>query len=669
MSALDRLAHEAGLLTRWEDAAGQPQEVSAATLRLVLGALGLPAETPDEIVVSHRRLARMRGEGARRFVTAQVNETIALPDGVEGPATLTLENGEQSALDLTGREIGGIVSPGYHRLLHAGGETTLAVAPERCRAPGDILPGDRGWGVTVQLPSLRRAGQVDAAFGDLGTLAEAAAALGREGADLIAISPVHAQFPADPRRFSPYSPSSRRFLNVLLADPALAGGGPEQDRTQGRACGDDLIDWEAAIPERIALLRRLFDASSPAARRDLAQPGQGSHEDLACHALHDALHAHFAARGRHGWRDWPEEYRRPEGAAAAAFAATHPDEIAFHGWLQGLARRSLFAAQSTARGAGMACGIVTDLAVGVDPAGADCWARPEAFLEGLSVGAPPDLLGPEGQDWGLTTFNPLTLHADSFRAFRETLSAAMDGAGGVRIDHVLGLGRLWVVPHGQPSSQGCYLTMPQRDLLNVLALESWRRDCIVIGEDLGTVPAGLRDELRARHLCGMRVLWFERDGDGGFTDPAGWTAEAAAMTSTHDVPTLAGWWQERDLDWAQALGRGTGDADETASRAAREADKARLWRVLCYAGHAAGPPPADPAPFVTAAIAHIAASACELALVPLEDIAGLAEQPNLPGTIDSHPNWRRRMPQATAQLLARPEVAGRIAALRQRGAT
>ncbi|WP_296719864.1 4-alpha-glucanotransferase [Erythrobacter sp.] len=659
MSALDRLAREAGLLPRWEDAAGTAQAVSAETLEVVLAALGLPASNPDEISASHRRLADMRAEGARRFITATIGETIALPVGIERPAALVLENGERREVDPAARTIAGIAEPGYHRLLHGSGETIIAVAPERCLALRDIVPSGRAWGIAVQLPSLREHRTQESAFGDLGTLAHAAEALGRSGADLLAISPIHALFPADARRFSPYAPSSRRFLNVLLADPALAGG---ESEAEALAREDDLIDWEVAIPDRLARLRHLFDRASPDERRRIAAPDHVSDDELAVHALHDALHAHFASEGMHGWREWPAEYRRPDSAAAKAFAAEHPAEIAFYGWLQSLANHSLLTAQRAAQGAGMACGIITDLAVGVDPGGADCWTRPEAFLEGLSVGAPPDLLGPDGQDWGLTTFNPLTLHADGFRAFRETLAAAMDNAGGVRIDHMLGLGRIWVVPHGYPSSHGCYLTMPQRDLMNVLALESWRHRCIVIGEDLGTVPPGFRETMKARHVHGMRVLWFERGENGAFTDPASWTREAAAMTSTHDVPTLAGWWQGRDLDWAQALGRIT---NATGSRHQRETDKAVLWRVLCDTGLAEGPPPVDAAPFVSAAIAHVAASACDLALVPLEDLAGLAEQPNLPGTIDEHPNWRRRMPDSVKAMLAWPDVAARVAALKE----
>jgi len=650
MSALQRLAREAGLQVRWEDAAGRAQEVSERSLVKVLSALGLPASTGPEIAASRQHLENLREEAAARFITARVGDIIALPSTLEGRATLCLESGESREIDLSSGQLEGLDEPGYHRLLHGRGETVIALAPTRCFALSDIAPGLRPWGVSVQVPSLRC--EDDKPFGDLGTLAATATALAERGADLLAISPVHALFPADPARFSPYGPSSRRFLNVVLADPSLAEAGPDEGDT-GESGSGELIDWTEAIPRRLERLRRAFDAMDEERRARLVRSAHLSEADLAAHALHDALHAHFAAEGRFGWREWPEQYRRPASEAVAAFAAENEREIAFYAWLQGLAETGLAAAHRAAQEAGMAIGLVTDLAVGIDPSGADCWDSPDAYLEGLSVGAPPDLLGPEGQDWGLTTFNPLTLHKTRFRALRETLSAAMAHAGGVRIDHVLGLRRVWVVPHGAPSSEGCYLAMPQREFADILALESWRHGCIVIGEDLGTVPDGLREEMAASNILGMRVLWFERDEDGRFTDPAGWDRKAVAMTTTHDLPTLAGWWLGRDREWARRIGRKI-PADEE-----RTAERSRIWECL----GAGGEPPEDAAPFVTAAIAHVAGSACDMALVPLEDIAGLEEQPNLPGTIDQHPNWRRRLPESTGAMLTRPEVAERIAAL------
>ena len=658
MSALADLAAEAGLQPRWVAADGEPHEVSEETLRTVLVALGLPASSDDEINGSRHRLGEKRRRAAQSFRTATLGEEITLSSPLRGPATLHFESGAARPVDIEDGRLSAIDEPGYHRLVHGDGETILAVAPPRCFGIGDLACEGRPWGASAQLPSLR-AGE-PTPFGDFATLRGAAQALVREGADILAISPVHALFPADPTRYSPYGPSSRTFLNVLFADPGLVGAELPSSGEQGA-----LIEWEREIPRRLAELRRIFDSLDTSGRKRFARIERVPEAEQRMHALFDALDAHFRAQRLYGWRAWPAEYHDPQGSAARAFARSNSEEIKFRSWLQGLAERSLAAAQNAARQGGMVCGIITDLAVGIDPGGSDSWRRPDAYLRGLSVGAPPDPLGPEGQDWGLTTFDPLTLPLDHFRAFRDTLAAAMANAGGVRIDHVLGLRRIWVVPHGRPSTEGCYLSFPQTDLFRILALESWRHRAIVVGEDLGTVPEGLREEMCAAGISGMRVLWFERDQNGYFTDPAGWDRAAAAMTSTHDLPTLAGWWAGRDIEWTWRIGRESRFASEVEEHEDRQRERERLWQRLVASGHAEGscPPREEPEPFVTAACAHVAASACELALIPLEDLFGLLEQPNLPGTTDQHPNWRRRLPDSVAELLARPEVAARVRAI------
>lgn len=248
-----------------------------------------------------------------------------------------------------------------------------------------------------------------------------------------------------------------------------------------------------------------------------------------------------------------------------------------------------------------------------------------------------------------------------FDAFIRTVRATLCHAGGIRIDHALGLKRLWVIPDGGTAADGAYLSMPFDDLLRILAIESHRADAVVIGEDLGTVPPGFREAMAARTIYGMRVLPFERAADGAFTDPAGWDACAVAMTGTHDTPTLAGWWTGRDITWAHKLKRS--DGDEGAERVRRIGDRKKLWTAATAAGVATGPMPNDPAPAVDAALALTTTAACPLLIVPIEDLVGLEEQPNLPGTTDEHPNWRRRLPDTTAALLARPEVARRTALL------
>jgi 4-alpha-glucanotransferase len=287
------------------------------------------------------------------------------------------------------------------------------------------------------------------------------------------------------------------------------------------------------------------------------------------------------------------------------------------------------------------------------------WSHREDLLVGLSVGAPPDELNADGQAWGLTTFSPRALRRGGYAPFIAMLRAALRHAGGLRIDHVLGLNRLWLVPRGAAPTQGAYLRYPLDDLLGLVALESWRHRAVMIGEDLGTVPAGFRERMDAAGLLGLRVLWFERE-HGLYTDPSRWSARAVATTSTHDVATVRGWWLGRDLDWQARLGRRVDGAQRAQERRA-------LWAAFGHAGVAGGAQPADddPAPVLDAAVRHVARARSELAVVPLEDLVGEAEQPNLPGTLDEHPNWRRRHGAPTPELLAQPAVAARLDSLRR----
>lgn len=655
MRPLDKLAREAGLLAQWEDYTGAPQRVADEALVRILGALGLDAGSERAIEESRARL-REESRQPEPLITADAGWPIVLPAAFRR-GRLALESGE-------GREVGPgapltIAEPGYHRLESDSGIMTIAVAPERRFGIGDVAGGRRVWGAAVQLPSLRDArGE---AIGDFGALARFATAAAAVGADAVAISPVHALFPADASRFSPYAPSTRLFLNVLLGDPSLLG-----DVEAAEPC--ELIDWESASPARLARLRRLYDRRTEETRSAVAHFAEAGGEALRRHAIYDALHAHFfATEHRGGWQAWPAEYHDPAGDAVARFAAEHAEEVGFHLFLQWLADRSLAGAQQAARDAGMAIGLIADLAVGMDAGGSQAWGDPAGLLSTLSVGAPPDQLGPDGQDWGITTFSPRGLKATGFTAFIHTIRSALRHAGGVRIDHALGLRRLWVVPHGASSGEGAYLSCPETDLMRLLALEAWRHRAIIVGEDLGTVPRGFRGIMEQHAMLGMRVLWFERTRSGGFAAPERYSRTAAAMTSTHDLPTVAGWWRGRDIDWGWRLGRTSRFESTEAEQQDRTADRSRLWRAARRAGVASGPEPQpdQPGAAVDAAVAYVGRTRSELAILPVEDLLGLEEQPNLPGTTTEHPNWRRRCPVAAEDAFAAPDVARRIERLNQ----
>ncbi len=659
--ALLDLAGAAGIAVRWRDVQGAEHDVAEPTLHAVLQALGHATGSAAQIADS-LAAARQLPAHLPPLVTADAGARVLL---AARPARthLVLEDGRRfdgwAEEAPGGAAIPAILEPGYHRLTLGEQETIIAVAPPRCTTLRDLLPGGRAVALAAQIYALRRRG--DAGIGDFAALGDFVEAAARHGVHGVAISPVHAQFSADPSRFGPYAPSSRVALNVLHA-PLPEGDAAWQ--AQARALeAADLVDWPAASVARLARLRTLFAQASadPALMAQFAAFRAGQGEGLERHAVFEALHAHLFGSdpALWHWRNWPAPWRACRSPEVAAFAEAHRHEVDFHAFLQFLADRGLAEAQARARAAGMAVGLISDLAVGTDGGGSHCWARPRETLMDLTVGSPPDMFQRAGQNWGLAAFSPRGLVSCGFAAFLEMLRAALAHAGGVRIDHSMGLHRLWVIPEGACATEGAYLRFPETDLLRLIALESQRARAIVVAEDLGTLPDGFQWRLQQAGIAGMRVLWFERDQADHFTDPAHWTQQAAAMTTTHDLPTVAGWWQGRDIDWRAQLDPATPRAAEDAGRAQ---DRQRLWQAMQQSGAAQGEaPPADaPQPAVDAAIAHVAGSACDLMILPLEDVLGLTEQPNLPNTVDEHPNWRRRLPGPAAALLEGNEAAARL---------
>ncbi len=656
-TALAGLARDAGVMPRWTDAFGKDHDVAPDTLRAVLRSLGLDGSDDRAIAASRAALS----ESARALpplVTAVVGQRIRLPVAAARYA-MRLEDGrrfdghaEEAA---GGCSIPAILEPGYHEVALGEASTTVAVAPHRCFTVGDATGGRAAWGLAVQLYALRRDG--DGGIGDFAALGDFVRNAAAHGADAVTISPVHAQFSADPDRFSPYSPSSRVALNVLHAPLDFAG---ETAAALSRA---GLVDWPAAGRARLAALRDAFAGMDPATRDAFAAWRAAAGDSLEQHARFEAIHAHMLAAGKPWyWRDWPEEYRSPASPAVQAFAATHEAEVTAHAYMQFAAERGLGLAQDAARRAGMAIGLIADLAVGTDPGGSHCWSRQDETLLGMTVGAPPDLLSRDGQNWGLAAFSPRGLAQRGFAAYLEMLRAALRHAGGVRIDHGLGLHRLWVVPEGAGSKDGAYISFPERDLMRLIALESLRHRAIVLAEDLGTVPEGFQDRLRESGIAGMRVLWFERDKSDRYVPPAHWTREASAMSGTHDLATVAGWWRGRDIDWRAKLDL---VRDEAKERRQRADDRIALWDAMTASGAAHGAPPAeDEADAIAdAACRHVAGAASELVMLPVEDALAVVEQPNLPGTTQGHPNWQRRLPGEAATLLDAPAAAARLRAL------
>jgi len=634
MDDIGALAAAAGFSSAWTDAEGRSQIVSADNLCAILEALGYPAGSETE---RRRSLDQIKSESDAKplWLSGDAGKPVQLPRSLLGTqsAVLHLEHGRSMHLAVEAGRLPRIDEPGYHRLVISDHELTLAIAPPACHMPPKV-----GWGLALQIPSL----QGPSPFGTLQELTFAAHHLGRQGADHILLSPVHAILPASGTHFSPYAPSSRRFLNGALAAPFAP------DDAAGSA---DLIDWETALPAAYACLRAQFDRLSTEDRVTLDRWAAEQGPALRQHAIFDAL---YIAHGSLPWQQWPAAFQNASSAAVADFAACHADDVALHLLGQKRAREALAEAQASAKASGMSIGLIADVAVGVDPAGSDVWADPAAYLQGLTIGAPPDPLGPAGQNWGLTTFSPTGLRNRAFAPWIEVVRAALQHAGGLRIDHAFGLQRLWVVPRGRPSAAGAYLSYPLEDMMRILTLESHRSRAVVIAEDLGTVPAGFRDRMEARSMLGMRVLWFERTQDGAFADARSFPPNSVAMTGTHDTPTAAGWWRGRDLDWSEKVIPGF---DREAANIARSEDRDLLWNRLA---EGAAPPASSASTVVDAAITHIAATPSKLKILPIEDLLGLEEQTNIPGTIGDHPNWRRRLPGTVEQILTEPDVKRRI---------
>jgi 4-alpha-glucanotransferase len=644
------LAGHAGLEVQWRDAKGEPRTVGLDTLRAVLKALALPVDTDADICESSERLNRnQRVIPPLQIVRA--GEPVRVMDCRR--AELVRPDGTRAAI--RAQPVGGgegmFRAPrqfGYYKIECNGQVFGVAVVPGRCVKPEDIVAGRKLAGVSVQIYSLR--GGASGAFGDFAALASVARDAGNAGVDAIMVSPTHALFGADAGRFSPYSPSTRFFFNPLFADTSLEGLPPGDDT------GGELIDWQRAGPAKYVQLRDAFARFRERGNRDaFMQFCREGGDRLRAHALFEALDLKFRRQGIIGFRNWPEDFQGPNSVGATVYAREANEEIEFQLFLQWLTAQSVSAAQSVARGS-MAIGIIADIAVGMDPHGSHAWSAPEELLRDLNVGAPPDIFNMRGQDWGLTGFSPWSLRESGFASFIDTLRANMAHAGGVRIDHVLGMRRLWVLPAGALPNEGVYLRNPQRELLGLTALESRLHRSIVVGEDLGTVPDGFRDELAEAGVLGMQVLWFERDVSGKFVSPGKWRRHAVAKTTTHDLPTVIGWWSGQDIDVQRQLGLLRRTEEE--ERGDRAADRKHLSSAFRRAKLAtrSNSPSDDEETTVINALRFIGKSRCSLAIAPIEDIAGERDQPNVPGTIAEHPNWRRRMKH---QDLFRDEAARR----------
>lgn len=612
---LTELSERLGILPDYLDMDRQRQETRPETRAALLRAMGVE---PDQAAAQLDALKAE--ETARALPMWQVVEADSAPvlPGIEGVEwRLELEDGTRRE----GR--GGDLGPlplGIHRLWVMGQYGWLLAAPPRLPDPAPA------WGVTLPLYGLRtpEAGGVGS-YRDLGDAVEG---LGRAGAAFVGVNPIHAGFSTDPGAFSPYAPSSRRRFSTLHIE---AGA----DATPG-----DLIDYDRALPAQRAALEALWQARPPEPAFEAWREVEGS--ALRRFALHQALADEFGPY----WPDWPAEYRDPTHPEVASFAEKHPDRLAFHAWLQWLAEGQLAEVRERTRAAGMPFGLYLDLAVGTHPAGAETWAEPDNFARGVSLGAPPDAFSPDGQTWGLAPLQPRALAEQGFRPLAETLRAQLRYAGLLRIDHILGFERTFWVPTGEDAgTPGGYVRMPKEALLAVARIEAARAGATIIGEDLGNIPEGLYRDLEASGILGCRVTMFEQWWDPGaprFKPAEAYDTHALTSFGTHDLPPYRAWREGRDIDWREKLGSVTGEAAE-AMRARRAEETLALEAVVGGAD-------------IQSVHGFLARTPSRLVAVQIEDILGLDTQPNLPGTVHDHPNWRRRLPVAAGELGRSPAL-------------
>jgi len=500
---------------------------------------------------------------------------------------------------------------------------TTAPKPAPRPMPPALPPVPRTWGWMIQLYALRGAGSWS--VGDFADLARFTRWAAGAGAGAVLLNPLHAQPPVEPFPASPYSPSSRRFVNPLYlrvedTDAYRRAGADVRARVDALrpVTSGDLIDYDAAWRAKRAALELLWTGES------VPQP-EGAVKDFATYNALAEVHGA-------DWRAWPADLRRPDGSGIAAAGTAVKDRIGFHAWLQRLADEQLAAVREAAHAEhGMPIGIVHDLAVGIDPAGADGWMLQDVLAAGARIGAPPDEFNQQGQDWGLAAWRPDRLAATGYAAYRELLRDVLRHAGGLRVDHVAGLWRLWWVPPGARPDQGTYVRYDPAAMLGILAEEALAAGAIVVGEDLGTVQPAVRDALREQGVLGSAVLWFTRDESGGFTPPARWPAGALGTISTHDLPTAAGFLSGEHVRARAAAGvLGRPVAQE---RAAAAAERAKLLDLL----RAEGLDGDDP---IVALHRLLARTPCRLVLASPYDVLGEVRQPNLPGTTGEYPNWR-----------------------------
>lgn len=673
---LDSAALAAGISPNYINAHGKPQAIPAETKLRLLEAMNCTAvakKSTDPVP-------------AVQVFTAGQRMQLTLEGEGEFSWTLTTEEGHTHRGQVSGGKKLSLptkLPEGYHSLVVSRQKQSwtsrIIVAPPRCYEPDALLQGKKLWGACVQLYTLRSA--ANWGIGDFGDLKQMLGDVAKRGGAFIGLNPIHSLYPANPESASPYSPSSRRWLNVIYIDVNVVEDFQNSKAAQTwwktstvqkqlQAARDaEWVDYSAVTALKVAGLRLAWqqfslrtasDEQVVAFGRFVAEGGEG----LFYQAAYDALHASQVNEDplRWGWPVWPEGYRDAHSPEVKQFCEQHCDEVNFWLWLQYLAWRQFKACWDASQHDGMPIGLYRDLAVGVAEGGSETWCDRELYCLKASVGAPPDILGPLGQNWGLPPMDPHVMAARGYQPFIELLRANMTHCGALRIDHVMSMLRLWWIPYGETADKGAYVQYPVDDLLSILALESQRHRCMVIGEDLGTVPVEIVGKLRDSGVYSYKVLYFEHDGEKQFRAPATWPKQSMAVATTHDLPTLRGYWNSGDLTLGKTLGL---YPDEEVLAGLYE-DRERAKQGLLDGLHKYGCLPkraGHKAALMTMTDTlnrgmqrYIADSHSALLGLQPEDWLDMAEPVNIPGTSDQYKNWRRKLTVSLEAMFADERV-------------
>ncbi|ENM5852851.1 4-alpha-glucanotransferase [Vibrio mimicus] len=711
-NALKQVAEMAKIADRYVSAWGSEAQVEDDTIRHLLASLGYDTSSDEALLQSAEK--KHKKDVVDPVLVVHQGAVIEVPLylGVSARESefdwrLQTEQGEvlegylQSQIVRDERAEGGplvFALPndlplGYHTLLiarkrrKAPYEMTLIVTPQACYKQPALVQGKKLWGPSIQLYTLRT--QHNWGMGDFGDLKQLVADIASRGGDFVGLNPIHALFPANPEGASPYSPSSRRWLNILYIDVssvpefALSAeaqqkvGSPEFQQRLQKVRDAHWVNYSEVAELKLSVLPLLFaefkkrhlDKHSDRAHAFLNFVEEGG-ESLLHQAAFDALHAQLHAEDASvwGWPVFPEKYRRFDSAAVQKFIDEQKDQVHLYMYLQWIADAQIHEAQSLAEEKGMAVGLYRDLAVGVADSGSETWADQGNLLQDVSIGAPPDVLGPLGQNWGLPPLNPQVLQATAYDAYIKLLRANMKHCGALRIDHVLGLLRLWWIPKGENATKGAYIYYPVKDMLAILALESHRHQCSVIGEDLGTVPDEIVELLRDAGVHSYKVFFFETSKeDGGYVSPAHYAEQSMAALCTHDMPTLRGFWHCDDLKMGREIGLYPDEEQLQGLFDDRLKSKQGILDSVAWHGYLpagvgrdATQVPMDS--YLSEALQlHVAAGSSALLSVQLEDWLEMDKPVNIPGTVNEYPNWRRKLSMNLDEIFAREEV-NRIAA-------